>query len=179
MTINTSEYDFDLYSLYNPPSKLLPIEFFLNLESKKKKCILAGDLNSKTEVIGCRGNNRNGSILEKILVDSSMVIQNNMLTTFNRLNSDYFELLDLILSSGDISNKMTNLEVLYDHDMDSDHFSVLFDFNKADWDLFRFHLEEIVKAIPTNYVESLSIDELNEFITDNINEAASISIPKY
>jgi len=31
-------------------------------------------------------------------------------------NSDYFEFLDLILRSGDISNKMTYLEVLYDHD---------------------------------------------------------------
>ena len=96
-----------------------------------------------------------------------MVIHNNMLPTFNRFNSDYFELLDLIFSSGDISNKITNLEVLYDHDMGSDHFPVLFqvnikkiksinqktsdshfNFNKADWDLFRFHLEEIVKAIP-------------------------------
>ena len=43
LTINTSEYDFDFYSLY----KLLPIEFFLNLESKKKNLYLQETLTLK------------------------------------------------------------------------------------------------------------------------------------
>ena len=49
-----------------------------------------------------------------------------MLLTYNRFNSNYFELLDLIPSSGNIANKITELEVLYDHDMGIDHFPVLF-----------------------------------------------------
>jgi len=149
-------------------------------------------------VIGCKGNDRNGSVLEQILVDTSMVIHNNLSPTYNKFNTDYFELLDLVISSESISNKITELEVLYDHDMGSDHFPVMFrvnlkkmkppnkpsaegrlNFKKADWELYRFHLEGIAKATPLSYIESLSIDELNDLVSDNIFEAASISIPKY
>jgi len=198
LNINTSEYDFDFFSLYNPPSKLLPTEFFHDLESKKRTFILVGDLNSKTEVIGCKSNDRNGAILDQIQTDTSMVIHNNLTPTYNKFNSDYFELLDLVLSSENIANKINDFEVMYDQDMGSDHFQVLFqvnikrlkplnldnsnarfNFNKADWDLYRFHLESIAKATPLSFIESLSIDNLNDFITENIKEAASLSIPRF
>jgi endonuclease/exonuclease/phosphatase family metal-dependent hydrolase len=199
LKIDTSEFNFDFYSLYNPPSKLLPQEFFNNLESNKRKFVLTGDLNSKTEVIGCKGNNKNGEILERILTNTSTVIHNNLSPTFNRFNSEYYELLDLVLSSHEISNKITGLEVLSDHDMGSDHFPVLFhinvkrqvqnnqekntisrfNLNKADWGLFRFHLEGLALAYSSQFIESLSIDELNDLVINNINQAATLSIPKY
>ncbi len=43
---------FDFYSLYRPPSLVLPYEFFSKLETEKIEFILVGDLNLKSKSIG-------------------------------------------------------------------------------------------------------------------------------
>ncbi len=45
LKIEASEVCFDFFSLYNPPNRTIPYDFFTELEKKKSSFILVGDLN--------------------------------------------------------------------------------------------------------------------------------------
>ncbi len=141
ITIELKEVSFDFFSFYSSPTQVIPYDFFSSLEIKKTDFVLVDDLNSKTESIGCKGNDQSGKILEKILTDTSITIHNDTTPTYYqhqgkkriRMESEqnipqYTEILDLVLSSSSLNNKITSFEVLTEHDMTSDHCPVTFNF---------------------------------------------------
>ncbi len=54
-----------------------------------------------------------------------------------------------------------------------------YNFAKADWVLFRKILEDKVKLTTTYLTGTTNIDELNEFISDQLIEAVEICVPKF
>jgi len=168
------------------------------------------DLNSKTESIGCKGNDQSGKILEKILTDTSITIHNDTTPTYYqhqgkkriRMESEqnipqYTEILDLVLSSSSLNNKITSFEVLTEHDMTSDHCPVTFNFkisgndkiinskknrlnfSKANWVLFRKMLEDVAQNTSVSELKSLEINKLNEKISSHMLETIEESVPKF
>jgi len=102
---------FDFYSLYSPPSLVLPYEFCSKLETEKIEFILVGDLNSKSKSIGCDSQDPSKDILDQILDETSIIIYNDSNHTYfqhqaaARVNSvRYTEILDLVLSSNSFAN---------------------------------------------------------------------------
>ncbi|RNA01241.1 AP-like endonuclease reverse transcriptase [Brachionus plicatilis] len=180
---------FFIFSLYNPPNKVLLFELFSKISKKCTKFIIGGDLNSKTKQIGCIGENENGQVLERVLNELNVSVINDKSPTFNIFNRQYFEILDPFLTPSSLLDKITDFKVLDNDDMTSDHYPIRtclsvehftmdiqaqdkLDFKKADWNSLRAILSSNQKQPPSN------INELNEFITKNILEAAEKSIPK-
>ena len=205
LKITINEVSFDFYSLYSPPSIILPYEFFCNLEAEKTDFIVVGDLNSKSKSIGCKSQHSSGDVLDRILDETSFIIHNNRKSTYfqhqaalRENSAQYNEILDLVISSENFSNKIIKFEVLNDYRMESDHSPIYFEiccsgntksltqnskprlnFAKADWLLYQRELIE--KAFSVSYadLELLSIDELNELVIQHINEAVGKSVPKF
>ena len=200
INIDIGKFNFDFFSLYSPPSQIVPYEFFVNYSRSKKKFILVGDLNSKTPCIGCKTQDRSGKKLEEILIDSDLIIFNNNMPTYNKFNSNYEEILDLVIGSSSIANKITDFRVLEDYSMMSDHFPVSvnlnlsagdlqnlknelieprFNFQKANWLLFHEVLLSKANSYSIEYINSLDAESLNTLVSTNIIEAANRSIPKF
>lgn len=97
----------NFYSLYNPPSKIIPIEFLRNINNNH--FILVGDLNSKTKVLGCKQNDSSGLKLNELLEDTNITVFNDKTPTYSSFQvNDYEEILDLCLGSNSLVNKISN-----------------------------------------------------------------------
>ncbi len=205
VTVNLKKSKFDVYSLYNPPSVLIPYDFFINLFESKIDFVLVGDLNSKAISLGCKQYDRNGKVIEKILSDTDFVVHNNSCPTFRRertkTGSDaevYEEILDLCLSSGSLSNQLFEFKVLLSNDMTSDHYPFeiklksnhfylnnnkphtdRFNLEKADWDTYRSSLERIARSYSDHDLCNMEINQLNQLVINDIMESANYSIPKF
>lgn len=200
LKIELKEVCFDFFSFYSPPNQVIPYEFFSSLEVRKVKFILVGDLNSKSESIGCKSQDPSGSVLDKILTDTSIIIHNDQTPTYYQFRGEnrteqYSEILDIVMSSCILANKIVGYEVLVDQNMESDHCPITFNiqvngrenvektydknrfnFAKANWVNFRNILEENSNNI--RELESLSIDDLNDLISKQILNAVEKSVPK-
>ena len=211
LKVEYNEVCFDFFSLYSPPSQIISYEFFISLETNKSDFVLVGDLNSKTESIGCKSQDPSGEVLNQILTDTSFVIHNNESPTYYQFRNEirmrkereqnipqYSEILDLVISSANLSNRIRNFEVLNEVNMSSDHCPISFDmqlsdsflldstdskirlnFAKADWDLFRKILDENTNKLTESNLKSLNINELNDLISNQILNAVEISVPKF
>ena len=161
--------------------------------------ILVGDLNSKALSIGCKSENQNGQILEEILTNSDLIVVNDKFspTYFSRSNSDYSEILDLILCSSSMYQLASNFEVLEDYTMGSDHAPIAcninlkkcinpnlsskeprYNFSKADWSKYKEILNGGVSELESPSV-SLDVNSLNDKLCELMRQAADASIPKY
>ncbi|RNA11557.1 RNA-directed DNA polymerase from mobile element jockey-like, partial [Brachionus plicatilis] len=152
--IKLRDCPFFIFSLYNPPNKVLLFELFSKISKKCTKFIIGGDLNSKTKQIECIGENENGQVLERVLNELNVSVINDKSPTFNIFNRQYFEILDLFLTPFSLLDKITDFKVLDNDDMTSDHYPIRtclsvehfkmdiqaqdkLDFKKADWNSFR------------------------------------------
>ncbi|RNA24803.1 RNA-directed DNA polymerase from transposon X, partial [Brachionus plicatilis] len=112
--------------------------------------ILGGDLNARTKQIGCVGENENGIMLERIIND---VLNSQDMT------SDHFPIEASISMGYQLENKSAANRSNY---------------KKANWQLF----SEILNSQIVNITEScLTIDKLNDKITEKIISASHKSIP--
>ena len=187
----------NLIALYSPARTLSfeAIKGYLDLGSE---LLLLGDLNANSAAIGCKRQDYNGNVLDQILDELDLVVINDDSTpTYFQFKSDHTEILDLILSSASVACNVNNLEVLTDQVMDSDHAPVLcyvkldgpshnktrtskarFNFNKANWNLFREIVDEKVREFPIH--ESLNNPEaLCGYLISAIQDASDKAIPKF
>jgi hypothetical protein len=149
------------------------------------------DLNSKSKSIGCSQDNSNGSTLEKIISNNDcIVLENNEHTYFNfRKDKIFSDKLDLAICSSALFNKLENLVVFKNDDMTSDHVPIQieintdkneaetsseaelsskgFNYNKANWNLFR---EYLPCSAPSDILND--VNKLNDFIINNLLKAA-------
>ena len=162
--------------------------------------IIVGDLNAKTPTVGCRTYDESGKILDKILTELDLLIMNDKTPTYHKFNSSYSEILDLVLFSSELSNKILKFEVLEDYEMGSDHSPITFSlrwnrptkFNQviegkicynlsnANWLMFKQILNEYSDQLikNPNYYK-FDVNALNEIVSKQILDAAEIAIPKY
>ena len=114
-----------IFSHYNSPNKLLSFSLFKEIEAKCKNFITIGDLNAKTKELGCNETNESGKILKEISAKLNMLIIDEKLPTYYMINRNYTELLDLVICSNNLSEKIINYEVDTDSDLISDHYPIL------------------------------------------------------
>ena len=112
--------------------------------------VITGDLNAKHTDFNCTKADRWGMALKKALYNTDLFIADNSISTHrdNRTNSS--DIIDYIISSPAIFNKIQNLTL--NNNLSSDHSAILFDFltnfnkcilppikvklfRKADWEL--------------------------------------------
>ena len=189
---------FDFYSYYSPPSETLSYKLFFDLIKYDSEILLVGDLNSKTPVVGCKSLDSSGRVLNNVLNDSNLTILNDLSPTYFRFASDYEEILDLLLATIQISVNLKSFKVLSEHMMDSDHAPLMceigfkgerhvlrneillrFNFNKANWLIFRSILFNKASLKYNADLEDYSVNDLNRVICNDILEAANTAIPKH
>jgi exonuclease III len=204
LCIKTNYKNQDLYVItyYNPPSKIIEKNMLEEIEKNFQNYIICGDLNSRSKSFGCNGENQNGSILNEFIQNSNVILANNQDITYFRPHSDYKEILDIILVSKNFHRYCLDFEVKYECSLESDHYPVelkiqpfykttvadvtntlskpeekkeaILNYSKANLDKFRSKLDEInIDHIMT----SLNVDEINNFIIQNIITAANETIP--
>ena len=156
-----------------------------------------GDLNSKTPTVGCRSSDTNGKVLDEVLSSNlDLCVLNDNSPTYFKFKSDYSEILDLMLCSTRLANKVSHFEVLCDLKMGSDHAPVectlsldksfriqvgtlepRFNFSKADWNKYGHALDGLIGELD---LENCSdINGIHERFSKVIIDAASSSIPKF
>ena len=151
--------------------------------------------------MGCKYLSRtlthNGTVLENILSDTNLVVFNDSNPTYFKFGSEYEEILDLILGSISLRNKIKEFSVLADHLMGSDHapmcdltlgkVRVILDTEreerlnlaKANWPFFKQLLFNKAKFAKESEINLLNVDDLNELVSGHIKDAAKLSIPYY
>ena len=75
-----------IFSLYNPPNKVLSITLFKEIQEVCENFIIIGDLNAKTKELGCHETNESGKVLEEILASLNMLIIDEKTPTFHLKN---------------------------------------------------------------------------------------------
>ncbi|RNA21669.1 hypothetical protein BpHYR1_023238 [Brachionus plicatilis] len=122
----------------------------MNFEFFKTKLLLGGDLYARTKQIGCVGENENGIMFERIVND--------------------------VLNSQDITIGHFPIEasISMGYQLENKSAAKKFNYKKANWQLF----SEILNSQIVNITESsLTIDQLNDKITEKIISASHKSIP--
>lgn len=154
--------------------------------------ILLGDLNSKHQYWGCQRSNRAGNVLYDVLMCSNFEIYPPQSPTYfpggNRLPS----FLDIVLSNSPL--QFEPVKVL--DDLGSDHlpiqieflevaklkeFNEVYCYNKADWIKYKALLNrhiDIKFFQLTSTCTTQDIDDRVKKLTDIMNQAASVSVPK-
>ncbi len=163
------------------------------LLKRNNNIILCGDLNdqliTKSTNLQCRSNNKNGELLENLILNSNLMVANNNEPTYNRIHDNSYDILDWCLISSDIQHLFVNFEVLKYNKEDSDHYpfivklcnplnkisnknnnnnqndKICLNYNKTDWIKVEEELSQSIQHL------GLSIDELNELIIKTINKA--------
>ena len=168
--------------------KLFFTTFFIHGTS-----LIMGDLNAKSEILGCRTTNKNGIILENILLNSNLIVANNSSPTYHCMHRNNQEILDWVLVSNEVSNTPLDFEVLNENLVDSDHYPIMvtlkvtktneqeqssnahmFNYKKTNWENFR---EDLTKSVFT--FENKSVNEINDEIVKEIKNSMSKNIPVF
>jgi len=191
INININNKNIIILSYYNPPSSNvsnLSSEVFQRLLNKH--FILLGDLNAKSNLIGCRGETSSGLKLLEILDSEEIILLNDGSHTYFNFNEKNSDILDLAICSRSLHLNYDYFYTMSEWGMGSDHVpitvqfsfkknsfektidSLNFNYNKADWDLFKrllpHHIPDSVKS---------DLDEFYNWICTELLCAAKRAIP--
>lgn len=198
-----NNFNISFFSYYNPPNREINVNIFNYIQSYCTHYLIMGDLNAKNTIFNSKRNNKNGCLLESILLNNNcQVINETYDPTFHILKQNgqnYGEFLDLFLGSPLLANIAMDYKVIKSG-LDScqavmfhsviqiclSHSVYLppsdgnigknkkkFLFEKANWIKFKTHLDKL----NTNDFFPLSIEDKLKLITSKINEATEQSIP--
>ena len=198
--IESEDLCLNLISYYSPPNEIISFETIKFVSNLDDPAIIIGDLNAKTPSVGCKTLDESGKVLDKVLIELDLIIMNDTTHTYHKYNSSYSEILDLVLFSSKLSDRILKFEVLEDYEMGSDHSPITFklrwdnniklnkfkdgkisfNLNNANWVLYKKILVEYSDQLINNpNYYNFDVNTLNEIISKQILEAAEISIPKY
>ena len=196
INVEHGKTSFNFASMYNPPNITLDKDAIRELLNREDKLI--GDLNACTESIGCKRNNESGRVLEELLLDEEMIVCNNQNPTYFTFKPEngYSELLDLLITTANFSNRMIRFQTLTNYTMCSDHCPIScyiklndkpivpsqvphtrFNLGKADWEKFQNYLDVRSSSYCDLHDENLSPQILNMRVTEDILKAAEFAIP--
>ena len=122
--ITTKLHGFDVFIFNYYNSMVLNIELLKHIDKTYQNYIICGDLNSKHMSFGCKSNNKNVIALLDFINDSHSIILNEGDHTFFRPYNQYKEILDLFICSSNLYNMINECKVLYELDLNSDHYPV-------------------------------------------------------
>ena len=194
--VETNDICFNLISLY-APAKTLSLDTIKKYAELDLELFILGDLNSKTPTVGCKSLDPNGKVLDDVLSSNiDLCVLNDHSPTYFMFKSDYSEILDLMLCSTRLANKMSYFEVLNNFMMGSDHAPIActlsldksfriktstpeprFNFSKADWNKYGHALDALIGELD---LENCSdIQNVYEQFSNFVINAANSTIPKF
>ena len=113
-TINNKNMSF--IALYIPPKNEMDKEIFNYIELNHENYVIMGDLNAKSDTFGHLKKNKNGSILDEILLTNKcQIINENFKPTFHCIKKDaenYGSFLDFFIGSPLIANLSYDYKIL-------------------------------------------------------------------
>ena len=120
ITIKLEHKDLYVVAYYNPPDAVLNEQLFSFLSNKH--FILIGDLNAKSDIIGNSSSNRNGDILNNILLNNNIICLNDDSYTHISFNKENYSILDLAICSSDLYSNFDSFSCLDGFSLGSDQF---------------------------------------------------------
>ena len=104
------------FSYYNPPDKEININIFNYIQNNYINFLIMGDLNAKSLIFNSKKTNRNGSIIDSILLNNNcQIINESFEPTFHIIKEDkpdYCAFLDLLLGSPLIANIAYDYQII-------------------------------------------------------------------
>ena len=185
--LRNSQDSISISTIYIPPASTINTALLDNIKKTADNIIITGDLNAKHIDFNCTKTDKWGLALKKALYNADLFIADNSNPTHRDGRTNKCDILDYIISSRAIFNKIQNL--ILNNDLSSDHSAILFDFStnlcksilpsikvklyhKADWDSINSSLANhltILQDQILNLITSENADPINI-----INNAASI-----
>ena len=172
-------------SVYIAPNQTIKIET-LNKLLVSENLIIVGDFNAKNKLWGSPINDFRGKMMGNFIDEQNLVVINNGKGT--RLNyNGTISHLDLILCTHNLSFKIEMsiindlwgsdhypLQIIYDDNITSQiQTKTKYDYNRANWDLFKYCLENDDNI--NNY--NLSVEQSYKNLLLAFKKARDISIP--
>ena len=127
--VTLNNYKFNFVTFYLPPKAQLPAVTFLLKLSMLENLIMCGDLNCKSKQWYSKKTNTNGKLLEQIIAQFNLSIVKNKKPTHYWQKTNKLDILDIIITSPDINNKIINLKIPQD-ELQSDRFPLIFEIDK-------------------------------------------------
>jgi len=124
--VTLNAHTFNFITLYLPPQAQLPSTSFFQKLASLPNLILCGDLNCKSKEWYSRKINTNGKQLEQILPQYNLAVVKNKKPTHYCAKTNNLDILDIIITSADINNKIINMSIPQDQ-LHSDHFPLIFE----------------------------------------------------
>lgn len=176
-------------ALYNPPKTDLDIPVLEYLLNNNERTIVAGDFNCRHSQWGCLRRNKNGKKLYDFVTSKRRyTLSSTMSPTFYPDSGKTPSTIDLIISNcGHLIGNVHTLNCSI-----SDHLPVSFkvmerpdlaprqsrlQFNLANWNYFKSHLNEVVTTAKPKLGSAEDIEEAVTELTFKINTAISQSVP--
>lgn len=171
--VSIKNFSFTFLTLYLPPGAQFPNDNFFTTLSNTKNLILCGDLNSKSKAWYSKKRNQNGILLEQVISEQDLTIVNNKKPTFYFKQTNTLDILDLIITTPDILNKITNLHIPQNH-LSSDHFPMIFELDNVRFEATK---NKIIKRINHEIFHNAIEDKCTLFFNNNLqNKTNNISI---
>jgi hypothetical protein len=79
--------------------------------------VVCGDLNAKSEIIGCKITNNNGKLLENLILELNLLVANDHQQTYHRIPDSCTDVLDWALISNNMYEKLDDFNVLKDNEV--------------------------------------------------------------
>ena len=124
--VTLNAHTFNFITLYLPPQAQLPSSSFFQKLASLPNLILCGDLNCKSKEWYSIKINTNGKQLEQILPQYNLAVVKNKKPTHYCAKTNNLDILDIIITSADINNKIINMSIPQDQ-LHSDHFPLIFE----------------------------------------------------
>ena len=112
-------------TIYIPPASTISTALLDNIKKTADNIIITGDLNAKHVDFNCTKSDKWGLALKKALYNIDLLIADNRKPTHKDGRTNKSDIIDYIISSPAIFNKVQNPTLNNDHS--SDHYAILFD----------------------------------------------------
>ena len=182
--LKNPEDQITITTIYIPPASSINTSLLENIKNSADNIIITGDLNAKHTDFNCTKTDRWGMALKKALYNADLFIADNSLPTHRDSRTNTSDIIDYVISSPAIFNKIQNLSL--NSDLSSDHSAILFNFlvnlnkciippikvklyHKAEWDSINSSLSNQLTILQDQIVDLLSSGN-----ADPINNAATI-----
>ena len=124
--LKNTEDQVTITTIYIPPASSINTSLLDNIKNSVDNIIITGDLNAKHTDFNCTKTDRWGMALKKALYNADLFIAYNSLPTHRDSRTNTSDIIDYVISSPAIFNKIQNLSL--NSDLSSDHSAILFDF---------------------------------------------------
>ncbi|CAG2213470.1 GABRA [Mytilus edulis] len=192
-----SNHNFNIVTPYIPPEEIEQMEkLSKNIENytsaRKPNLVVMGDLNAKSLEWNNDKSNKAGEIIENCMTKTGMLCRNDGQPTRRNTKS----VIDLVLITPGINNKVKECTTLAHEDVRSDHICVLLEvdvcktqtttkekkqvwqLNKVDWNNWKEQSEKNMSEWLTNSSSSNDVDEVYQSLKETIDRTMTEVIKK-